>query len=134
MRPAKRNLFVVLGAINVGLGVLGILLPLLPTTPFLLLAAYLFARSSERCHRWLLHQRILGPYIHAFRSKTGLTRTQKLRMGASFTMLLGVSVYFAPLNAVRGGLVVLWLGWMIVLYRMKSASSREEPQGGELAG
>lgn len=122
MRPAKRKLLIVLGAINVALGVLGILLPLLPTTPFLLLAAYLFARSSERCHRWLLHQRILGPYIHAFRNKTGLTRSQKLRIALSFTVLMGISVYFAPLDAVRAGLVALWLAWMVFLWRLKSAS------------
>jgi len=107
--------------VNVILGVLGMALPLLPTTPFLLLAAYLFAKSSEKWHHWLLAQRHLGPYIHAFRNKTGLTRAQKFRMGASFTVMLGVSFYFAPLSAVRGGLFVLWIVWMIFLYRIKSA-------------
>ena len=123
----KRNLFVVIGVLNVALGVLGILLPLLPTTPFLLLAAYLFARSSERCHRWLLDHRLLGVYIKAFRNKTGLTRSQKLRIGASFTVLLGISAYFAPLNEVRVGLGALWCAWMVVLFRVKSASARQEP-------
>jgi uncharacterized membrane protein YbaN (DUF454 family) len=127
MHPAKRNLFVVLGAINVALGVLGMLLPLLPTTPFLLLAAYLFARGSENCHRWLLQHRVLGPYIHAFRNKTGLTRSQKLRIAASFTAMLGISVYFAPLDQVRAGLVALWLVWIVVLFRLKSATMRSEP-------
>ena len=117
----RRGLLLILGWLNVALGVLGIILPLLPTTPFLLLAAYLFARSSERCHRWLLSQPHFGPYIHAFRNKTGLTRSQKARMGASFTLLLAVSVYFAPLNEVRAGLIVLWFAWMTFLYRTKSA-------------
>ena len=109
----------ILGWLNVTLGVLGILLPLLPTTPFLLLAAYLFARSDERCHRWLLAHRHLGPYIHAFHSKTGLTRAQKVRMGASFTVLLGVSACLAPINEVRAGLIVLWAACVVALYRLK---------------
>lgn len=123
----RRTLLLVLGCLNVALGVLGIVLPLLPTTPFLLLAAYLFARSSERCHQWLLDHRILGPYIHAFRGKTGLTRTQKIRMGCSFTVMLALSAYFAPLNEVRGGLGALWIVVMIVLYRMKSAEVPADP-------
>lgn len=121
----RKALFAILGCLNVALGVLGIVLPLLPTTPFLLLAAFLFARSSGRWHRWLLNQRILSPYIHAFRNKTGLTRAQKLRIAASFTVMLAISVYFAPLNEVRGGLGAMWLIWMVVLYRMKSASGLE---------
>lgn len=121
----RRRVFFALGWVNVALGVLGIVLPLLPTTPFLLLAAYLFARSSERCHRWLLEHRQLGPYIHAFRNKTGLTRSQKLRMAASFTVLLGISAYLAPLNEVRVGLVLLWIGWLTFLYRAKSADASD---------
>ena len=57
----------VMGLVAVGLGLLGMFLPLLPTTPFLLLAAALFFRSSPRLHAWLLGHRTLGPYIRNFR-------------------------------------------------------------------
>lgn len=116
----KRKLFFVLGVLNVGLGAAGILLPLLPTTPFLLLAAFLFARSDERWHAWLLNHRHLGPYIHAFRNKTGLTVAQKLRIGISFTILMGVSFFFAPMVTIRVMLVCVWLFWTIQLLRMKT--------------
>jgi uncharacterized membrane protein YbaN (DUF454 family) len=61
-----KYLLIVLGIISLGLGILGIFLPLLPTTPFLLLSAFLFAHSSEKLHSWLLNHKILGKYIHDF--------------------------------------------------------------------
>ena len=79
------------------------------TTPFLLLAAYLFSRSNPKLHGWLLGHRHLGPYIHAFRNKTGLTVSQKLRVGTSFTILLGISIYFAPILTVRIMLAGMWM-------------------------
>ncbi|MCH7595348.1 MAG: YbaN family protein [Planctomycetes bacterium] len=118
----RRSLCVAGGVLCVALGTAGIVLPLLPTTPFLLLSAYLFSRSSESWHRWLIHHRYFGPYIRAFREKTGLTGTQKLRIGISTTLMIGVSVYFAPINAVRFCLVAIWLMVAVMLYRMKTAS------------
>ena len=56
-----------LGFLALGLGALGVVLPLLPTTPFVLLAAFAFARSSERWHAWLLNHRIFGPIITDWR-------------------------------------------------------------------
>lgn len=120
---AQRTVFVVLGLICVGLGMLGLLLPLLPTTPFLLLATYLFARSSDRWHQWLLSHRRLGPYIHAFRGNAGLTRSQKLRIGASFTVLFGVSIYFVPGPTIKILLGLWWLFWVIFIYRVKTAAA-----------
>ena len=117
----KRLMLVGLGFLMVALGTAGIFLPLLPTTPFLLLAAYLFARSSKRWHSWLLSHRYFGPYIHAFRNKTGLTPSQKLRIGCSFTVVMAVSFYFAPLPMVKAFLAAGWIFWTIVLWRMKTA-------------
>jgi len=121
--PIKRTLYMVAGVLNVVLGVAGIVLPLLPTTPFLLLAAFLFARSSPRCHHWLLHQKHLSPYIHAFRSRSGLTVTQKIRIGTSISISMGVSVYFAPIVLVKIGLGAMWAFWTVVLIRMKTVTT-----------
>jgi uncharacterized membrane protein YbaN (DUF454 family) len=56
-----------IGLISLGLGILGIFLPLLPTTPFLLLSAALFARSSDRLYNWLINHKVCGEYIRNFR-------------------------------------------------------------------
>jgi len=114
-----KRLLIWLGFLMVGLGVAGIFLPLLPTTPFLLLAAYFFGRGSSRWHAWLLRHRHLGPYIHSFRSRRGLTTPQKIRIGCSFTVLIAISFYFAPYPGLRVFLVVLWAFWMFFLLRVR---------------
>jgi len=114
---------IALGVLNVVLGAIGIALPVLPTTPFLLLAAYLFARSSERWHKWLLSHKHLGPYIHAFKNKSGLTVAQKVRIGSSFTIVIAASIYFSPITTIRILLVAGWLFWTIQLLRIKTVSA-----------
>ncbi|CAB0920335.1 hypothetical protein FRC0418_02252 [Corynebacterium diphtheriae] len=59
-----KPLLLAIGCVSVTLGVAGVILPLVPTTPFLLLAGVCFAKSSDRFHTWLMEHRILGPYIH----------------------------------------------------------------------
>ncbi len=61
-----RLALLIIGLLSIGLGVLGIFLPLLPTTPFLLLAAYCFIRSSNRLYNWLIGNKFLGHYIHNY--------------------------------------------------------------------
>lgn len=77
MPRLRRLLFTATGLAATGLGVLGIILPLMPATPFLLLAAYFFSRSSPRFHRWLLSNRIFGSYIENYRSGRGLGLVEK---------------------------------------------------------
>ncbi len=60
---------IIIGFFFVGIGVIGIFLPLLPTTPFFLLAAVCFARSSERFHKWLLNHRLFGKYVKGYQGK-----------------------------------------------------------------
>ncbi len=82
----RRRLWTMLGAVALGLGVVGILVPLLPTTPFLILAAYLFSRGSRRLHAWLVNHRLLGPPIRNWRRHRAVSTRAKL--SALIAMLL----------------------------------------------
>ncbi len=111
------------GWISVVLGIIGIPTPLLPTTPFLLLAAFCFARGSQRWHDWLVNQRVLGAYITAFRDQRGLTVNQKWRIVASILLTLVVTFYFAPRIEGRLGIIVIGAFWLTWLYRYPTAES-----------
>lgn len=78
MSPMLRPLLLLVGCLSLVLGVLGIALPLLPTTPFLLLSAFCFARSSQRLHTYLVNHRVLGTYISNYHNHT-MTRAHKTR-------------------------------------------------------
>ncbi|MBD3348182.1 MAG: DUF454 family protein, partial [Candidatus Eisenbacteria bacterium] len=73
-----RYLLVSAGLICVGLGVIGVFVPLLPTTPFLLLAAACFIRSSERLHHWLLSNRYVGDHVRNYMEHRATTRATKV--------------------------------------------------------
>ncbi len=72
-------LFLILGLLSTGLGIIGIILPILPTTPFLLLAAILFSQSSPRLHDWLMRSHYLSAYIRHYREGGGVPRHIKIR-------------------------------------------------------
>ena len=73
-----RVLYITGGTLSLALGVLGIVLPGLPTTPFALLSAYLYAKSSQKLYNWLLNNRLLGPRIKNYHRKQGVTKKGKI--------------------------------------------------------
>ncbi|MEG1499361.1 MAG: YbaN family protein [Bacteroidales bacterium] len=74
----KRTLFKITGVICIGLGVAGIPIPVLPTTPFLLLAAYFFCKSDPRLYKWLLNNKLLGKYIENYTVKKKIPIKEKI--------------------------------------------------------
>jgi len=95
-----RWLLVAAGFLFVGLGVVGILVPLLPTTPFLLLAAACFARSSERFYRWLLGNRWFGAYVRDYREGKGVPAKVKIFSVALLWVVVLSSAAFVVSNVV----------------------------------
>lgn len=104
------------GLLCVGLGILGVFLPLLPTTPFMLLAAWCFARSSERLHRWLLTHRTFGPIIENWNQHRAIPRKAKWysvgAMAAAFLLSLALGLRWEVLLA--QGLVLCVMGSWIM--------------------
>ena len=78
--PGMRKLFMLLGSLFVCLGIIGIILPLVPTTPFLLLAAACYARSSEKYYNWLLNHRWFGEYLRNYQAGRGIPMRVKVSM------------------------------------------------------
>lgn len=89
---AGRLIWLSVGLFAVALGILGAVLPLLPTTPFLLVAAYAFARSSQTLHDWLVEHPRLGPPIRDWREKGAIRRGTKVVSVLTMVAAFGVSV------------------------------------------
>ena len=74
----KKYILITVGALSLALGIVGIFLPVLPTTPFLLLSAYCFSKSSEKFYNWLITNKIFGKYIRDYREQKGITLYNKI--------------------------------------------------------
>lgn len=106
-----RYALLAVGWLSVALGVIGIFLPILPTTPFLLLAAACFARSSPRFYRWLVEHPRLGPWIRDYLEGNGIALKAKIYAIGLMWISIGFSCWFVPLAWVR---VLLLLGALLV--------------------
>ena len=85
-----KTLYIVIGTISLALGILGIFLPLLPTTPFLLLTAALYFKGSFRLYNWLLNHRYFGPYIRNYRENKAIPLRAKI---VSLVLMWGTMLY-----------------------------------------
>lgn len=101
MGRLKKVLYIASGSVCVGLGVIGMFLPVLPTTPFLLLAAFLYSRGSDRFYNWLITNRWCGEYIRNYREGRGISRQNKV----AALLLLWVTMLGTVIFAVN----FLWL-------------------------
>lgn len=111
----KKILYTVLGCIGVGAGAVGAVLPLIPSVPFLLLAAFCFAKSSERLHTWFTGTRLYQNNLESYVKGKGMTRKTKIKIMVTVTILM--SVGFVMMHAVPIGRIVLGCVWVLhVLY------------------
>lgn len=129
-RPDFRNrLYIAGGFFFVALGALGILLPILPTTPFLLIAAGLFLRSSGRLYLWLTNHRYLGPFIRNYRLYRAVPLSTKLFALIFLYITIGYSVIFVLenwwLRAFLMG-IALWATIHILHLRTLTAEMRAD--------
>lgn len=106
----RRLLYLILGLTGLGLGALGAVVPVLPSFPFLMLAAFGFGRSSEKLERWFKATKLYRDNLESFASGKGMTRKAKIRIMVTVTLLM--SVGFAMMGAVPVGRVVLGVVWV----------------------
>ena len=111
----KKMLLVIIGCIGVGLGALGVVLPILPTVPFLLLAAFCFARSSERLNNWFIGTKLYKNNLESYVKGEGMTRKTKIKIMVTVTVLMTIG--FIMMDQVLVGRIVLACVWVFhILY------------------
>ncbi|UXR69305.1 MULTISPECIES: YbaN family protein [unclassified Staphylococcus] len=111
-----RLLLVPVGVIFTLLGFAGAVLPLLPTTPFLLVAVICFAKSSDRLHDWLVKTRLYQAYVEDFRKYRGYTMRKKIQLLLSVYLVVGFSIWMVDILWVRIGLVIMLAIQTIALF------------------
>ena len=115
-----KTVCIILGTVSLALGIIGIFLPLLPTTPFLLLTAALYFSGSPRLYQWLLNHKCLGPYIRSFRENKAIPLRAKI---ISLLLMWGTMVYciffLIPLTEIKIALFLVAVGvtWHILSFK-----------------
>lgn len=123
---AKKILFIVLGCIGLGLGAVGAVVPLLPAFPFLLLAAYSFARSSERLHSWFINTKLYKNNLESYVKGKGMTKRTKVRIMITVTVLMTFG--FVMMHQVPVGRIVLAVVWLFhIFYFVFGVKTLKEP-------
>jgi uncharacterized membrane protein YbaN (DUF454 family) len=119
MTNVTRILYLTIGTLAVGLAILGMILPLLPTTPFLLLAAVCYARSSPRFYHWLLTNPWFGQYIRHYREGRGILLKQKIIAITLLWLTIGYTVLMV-VSAWWGQLMLLAIAVGVTLHLLKT--------------
>ena len=104
----KKILYIFIGCISLGLGIIGVILPILPTVPFVLLAAFCFARSSERLDGWFKNTKL----YRENNIKNGMTKQAKIRIMCSVSLLMSIGFIMMGLRGIVVGNVVLLIVWI----------------------
>lgn len=117
----RRILYLIAGSFFVGLAVLGVLLPGLPTTPFLLLASFFYMRSSPRLYRWLMRSRLFGGLLRDWHHRGGISTRTRVVAIVSIAVAVGMSIYFLPSSTMRFIVGSLALVGVVVVSRLPAA-------------
>ena len=104
----KKILYIMIGCISLGLGIIGVILPILPTVPFVLLAAFCFARSSERLDGWFKNTKL----YRENNIKSGMTKQAKVRIMCLVTLLMSIGFIMMGLKDIVVGNIVLLIVWI----------------------
>ena len=128
----KRIAYIILGCLGVVLGAIGAVVPLIPAFPFLLLAAFCFARSSERLHNWFVNTKLYKKNLESYVQGRGMTWATKIRVMLTVTILM--SIGFIMMSRVPVGRIVLGFVWAFhILYFIFGVKSLKEEKTVEIA-
>ncbi|MBI9015395.1 MAG: YbaN family protein [Clostridiales bacterium] len=103
----KKSILILLGFIFLGLGMIGIILPLVPTTPFLILASLCFVRGSSRMNTWLLNHRVFGNYLRNYLDEKAIKKEARIRTMFFLWSTLLISIFLIDLTVIKIILVII---------------------------
>ncbi|WP_455427234.1 DUF454 family protein [Dryocola sp. LX212] len=122
----QRTILIIIGWLAVVLATFGVVLPLLPTTPFLLLAAWCFARSSPRFHHWLLYRSWFGGYLRHWHKHRAMPPGAKPKAMIFIVITFGVSLYLVNILWVRLFLLLMLCALLIFMWRMPVVDEKQQ--------
>ena len=127
----KRILYIILGCIGVGLGAVGAVVPMLPAFPFLMLAAFCFARSSDKLDRWFKGTKLYKDNLEDYVAGRGMTVKTKVRIMVTVTALMSVGFIMMGLKGIVTGCAVLGCVWafhiIYFIWGVKTIPAAKEP-------
>lgn len=126
--PILRGILVFISFISLVLAVLGIFLPILPTTPFLILSAFLYAKSSSKFYNWIMNHRLFGPSLRDWKNHRSVSKKSKILAIAMILATFSISIVFVvPIIAIKILLGVIGITILVFIIRLpekKSISTR----------
>lgn len=125
MTLIKKYLLILMGTLSLVLGIIGIFIPVLPTTPFLLLSSFCYLRSSKRMYNWLIHHKILGSYIYCYLTYKAIPQKTKVRTILFLWSTLIISMLLIESLHLRIFLLLVGLGVTIHLLMLRTLSLEE---------
>lgn len=127
----KKILWIILGCIGVGLGAVGAVVPMLPAFPFLLLATFSFARSSEKLHTWFINTKLYKDNLEDYVAGKGMTVKTKVRIMITVTLLMSFGFIMMGLKGIVVGCIALGCVWafhiIYFIWGVKTIPSSREP-------
>lgn len=127
MKKVINGICVVLGFVCFGLGALGAVMPVIPTTPFLLAAAFFFAKGSERFHKWFVSTNLYKRYIEQAMKKE-MDKKSKRNMLVTLGIIFTIGIIFSPIFAKIIILIVAFIHFYFFLFRVKTVPEGQETE------
>lgn len=119
---------IILGFISMGIGIIGIVVPILPTTPFLLLASFFFAKGSKRFHDWFISTKIYKKYLESFVKSKAMTLKNKFTILLLVSLMLIITFIFVNNLHARIVLVILFIGKYLYFFTQIRTIAKEETE------
>lgn len=120
----KKLIYIVIGLLSFALGAVGVILPVLPTTPFLLLASFCFMRGSERINRWFTGTSLYKKHLEPFVRERSMTKKQKLLLPAFASLMILIPFILVDNLMMRMTLIlIVAIKWYYFIFRIKTRTN-----------